>query len=280
MKLYKELAGGLLAAHPLDAARALESLPEDETLVVLAEAPAAHAAETLRCMAPDRAAWVLANLDRDRAVALVEHLGSDLAANILRRTEESARTALIGALEPGAGRALRSLLRFPEGTAGALMDPNVLALPGDLSAEDALAHMRRSPENVRYNLYVVDRDQRLVGVLNLRELLLARRKQSLESIAHTDVLWLPAEADRHEIRTHPAWHDARSVPVVDEHGTYLGAVRYQTLRTLEEELRESEPDSAGQTVEALGDLYATGIACVFGALATSVSRPFPAERDA
>ena len=250
-------------------------MPDGEALEVLAAAPAPVAAEAVRHMAPDRAASMLAGLERDLAVPVIERLNPDRAANILRRVEEETREALVGSLAAGSSRAVRTLLSFPEGTAGSLMNPTVLALPEDISAEEALAHMRKAPENVRYNLYVVDREQVLVGVLNLRELLLAGRKDLLRSIAHRDVRSISAKAGRHTILTHPAWRDARSVPVVDQRGVYLGAVRYQTMRRLEEELRGAEPESSAPTVEALGDLFSTGIASVFGALAASAVRPFP-----
>ena len=221
---------------------------------------------TLRHAAPHRTASILTKLKPERAGPIVAELEQDMAASVLRRIDEAARQELLAALAPGPARSLKSLLRFPEGTAGALMDPNVLALPGDLTADDAHAHIRESPENVRYNLYVVDREQVLIGVLNLRELLLARRKDLLRSIAHPEVLSIRADADRHVILDHPAWNEARSVPVVDEHGLYLGAVRYQTMRRLEEELRAGDGDGGVSTVDALGDLFSTGVVGVFGAL--------------
>jgi magnesium transporter len=225
-------------------------------------------------MAPDRAATVLEKMGPERAGPIVEQQQPEVAANLLRRMEVTTREALLSAVADGPAKPLRRLLHSTEGTAGALMDPNVLALPRDLSAEEALAHIRASPEHARFNLYVVDREQVLVGVLNLRELLLARRQDLLSAIAHSAVLSLPARADRHAILSHPVWRQARSVPVVDEQGVYLGAVRYPTLRRLEEELREDASEGPS-TAEILGDLYSTGIVSVFGALATSVARPLP-----
>ena len=278
MKLYRTLANGLLEAHPEDAARVLESLPEAEVPAVLGAAPASVAAGTVRRMAPNRAATVMARLGPGRAGAIVSDLGLDFAANILRRMEPEPREALMGSLTGDLARSLRSLLSFPEGTAGAMMDPTVLALPGDLSVQEAHAHMRAHPEAVRYNLYVVDRGQKLVGVLNLRELLLARPKHSLSAIARADVHLLSARADRHTIMAHPAWEDARSVPVIDDHGVYLGAVRYATLRRLEGEHRQGGQGSTAPTIEALGDLFSAGIGGAFAALAASVTRPHPGER--
>lgn len=275
MKLYRTLANGLLEAHPEDAARVLESLPEAEVPAVLGAAPASVAAGTVRRMAPNRAATVMARLGPGRAGAIVSDLGLDFAANILRRMEPEPREALMGSLTGDLARSLRSLLSFPEGTAGAMMDPTVLALPGDLSVQEAHAHMRAHPEAVRYNLYVVDRDRVLVGVLNLRELFLARQKELLKTIANPRVLSIPARSGRHEILAHPAWRDARSVPVVDAGGVYLGAIRYQTLRRLEGELLEGVSGDTASTIAALGDLFSTGVGGVFAALAASFAPTVP-----
>lgn len=272
MKLYQALANGLLRSHPADAARVLDSLPEAELQAVLATAPAEVVAQTVRRMTPHRAASALAVLPNDLAGPIVTSLDLDLAANLLRAMETGPREDLLDSLRGAPAQALRSLLLYPEGTAGALMDPRVLALPGDLSAAEALEHMRASPDRVRYNLYVVDREQVLQGVLNLRELMLADRKALLSSIAHRRVHSLRADADRHAILTNPAWHDARSIPVVNERGIYLGAVRYGTLRTLEEEQREAA-HAGPSTSGALGELFATGLVSVFAALASSTDRP-------
>lgn len=282
MKLYKTLSIGLLQSHPEDAARVLEAASEDDALSILAAAPAAVASATLRRMAPHRATAVLEEMDCKRAAAIVEGLGPDLAVSLLRRMNPRPREALVHALAEDHARSVRTLLRYPEGTAGALMDPDVLALPGDLTVEAAHTYIRNAAENVRYNLYVLDREHRLIGVLNLRELLLARRKELLSSIANKDVMSIPATADSHAILTHPAWVEVRSVPVIDAQGVYLGALRYPTLRRLETELLAGDEEGGTSTVEALSELFSTGLVSVFGAVATSVSNPFPggSRRDA
>ena len=275
MNLYRMLASGLLESHPDDAARVLESLPEESARAVLSGVPSAVAAETLRHMAPHKAASTLQGLSRADAGPIVESLGPDLAANILRRMDAEARETLVAALSEGRARSLRTLLSYPAGTAGAVMDPDVLALPGDITAEEAVAQIRAAPERVRYNLYVLDRDHVLVGVLNLRELFLARRRDLLSAIAHPEVLSIRAEADHVAVVKHAAWDEVRSIPVVDGRGVYLGAVRYQAMRRLEEQLRLGEPEDATSTVAALSDLFSTGIAGVFGTLAASVAQPLP-----
>ena len=154
------------------------------------------------------------------------------------------------------------------------MDPDVLAFPVGLSAEAALQRIRGAPELARYNLYVVDTDQRLVGALTLRELLLADGSASLGELMVRDPLRVVASADRASVVSHPGWKKVHALPVVDEDGAFLGAIRYRVLRQLEEQLlaRSHEDADAGL---ALGQLIAAGARGILD----SVSGPSEARRD-
>jgi magnesium transporter len=269
MDLETELAREALSAHPLEAAAALEQVPAEDAAALLDPLEPAVAASVLQLMATPSSTAIVRCGAPGRAAEWIAALPLDLAAILLRRLEEAPRDAILAALPEGRGRGLRALLGFPEQSAGALMDPEVLALPADLSAGEALDLVRRNPEHARYNLYVVDRAQRLVGVLNLRELLLAEPKAPLSECMREQVYRVGADADRHRIVSDPGWREVHSLPVVDAQGLFLGALRYRTLRRLEEELRGVRPEE-GATARALGDLFRTGAAGVFEALAASI----------
>lgn len=272
MELERELATRLLEAHPRTAAAALESLSNDEIFAVLADAPAAATALVLRQIAPQVGSEVLGRMSGPEAEEVVNHLGFDDAADLIRRLPPDRRSRFVAALTPSSGTALEALVAFPPDTAGVFMDSTVLALPEDVTVSDAVDRIRKSPGQVRYNLYVVDRGGRLVGVLNLRELLLAERKQTLGDIARREVLSIQADANRSLILGHPAWREAHSLPVVDGEGTYLGAIRYRTWRLLEEEAVQRRARRDTTTADALGDLLATGVAGAAGAFTDLASR--------
>jgi magnesium transporter len=265
MALVRDLADRLLRDHPGRAAAVLERHEAAAAVPPLERGEAADAAEVLRRLSPLRASRVLALLSRGRAAALLGALDLDEAVRLARRLEGDVRAELFTHLDERRARAIGALLAFPEDTAGALMDPDVLALPEGLTARDALARVRSEPVHARYNLYVVDEAQRLVGALNLRELLLAPPEQGLRALMVEGPQRLVASADRATVVSHPGWREVHSLPVVDERGAYLGAIRYRTLRELERALltgREEEQSTAG----ALGQLFATGASGLFEAL--------------
>ncbi len=278
MELQESLSTTLVGHHPEDAAAVLEAWPVRDAAQLLTALRPEAAAGVLARMAPAQAAALLGRLDSARASALVAALGLDRAAFLVRRLGAETRAALLEALPAERARPLGLLLRFPPGSAGGLMDPQVLALPEDLRAEQALARLRETPENALYNLYVLDRDQRLVGVMNLRELLLAPPEASLGAVMRTPVQHLRADTERHAIVAHAGWREVHSLPVVDEAGRFLGAIRYRTLRRVEEELRGAETAPGAPTAQALGDLFWTGVAGLLEAVAGAAAGPAPAAR--
>lgn len=274
MDIETRLAEDLLEAHPVDAAQLVERLPALDVAGLLEKVETNVSAGVLQRMEPPLAAAVLAKLGAEKASAILAGMPLEVATLCLRKLEATAGEALVGAMPHPRARALRSLSRFPEGTAGSLMDPQVLALPHDLTAREALARVREAAGSARYNIYMVDREQVLVGVINVHELLLARPGDRLSELMKTQVHRLSARAGRHEIVSNPGWREVHALPVVDERGVYLGAVRYRTMRLLEEELRGSLPEE-GETARALGGLLRAGAASVLEALATTAPAQGP-----
>lgn len=265
MSLISRLGQELIRNHPERAAAVLERQGTDEAIRILSKGDPREAAGVLRRMVPPKAVAVLEGLQLDRAVELVQALELDVASRLIRPLGEHRRIAILERLPAKETRALGALLRFAEKTAGSLMDPNVMALPEDLTAKEALARVRDEPDSARYNLYVTDRDQKLVGALNLRELFLARPQTRLSDLMIRDPLHLDANDDRGSVIGHPGWKEVHSLPVVDSRRCYLGAVRYRTLRSLEQVLLEAKEEDAN-TTEALGELFAAGASGLLDAL--------------
>lgn len=277
MSLARTLAVDLAERHPDDAAAVLEALPIEEGTVFVESLPVEAAAQLLRRTTSHPASALLSSLPAARAGEIASRLPVEVAAGYLRRLDAAERAPILGAIDERLSRSLRTLLRFREGTAGALMDPEVLALPGDLEVRAAVERVRRSAEHTRYNVYVVDRDDRLAGVFNLRELLLARPQQSLADIMQRDVVRVGAETDWRTLVDHPGWQRVHALPVVDAEGTYLGAVRYRTLRRLEAQRRATRSES-NVTARALGDLISVGLSGAMEALAAASHGGSPPRR--
>lgn len=233
MSLADRLAVSFLTAHPLEAAPVLERLPPVEAAQTLAGTPAAVAAGVLRHMAPPAATECLEQMGPAAAAPLVTAMALDDAALLLRRLAEPTLEATLARLPRDAAAALAAVLRYPPHTAGALMDPRVLSAPGDLTVGEAFARIRSSPRHVLYYLYIVDRPGRLIGVLNLRELMLAPVEATLATVMRPAGARLSALDGVGAVVVHPGWRALHALPVVDAAGQFVGAIRYETIRRVE-----------------------------------------------
>ena len=258
MALSSELIMALLEAHPASSARVLENSPPAEAAAILARARAEVSARVLESITAQPASEILSSLAPAAAGAMVTLLPPSVAATYLRRMGAEQRDALLEAVAESSARGLRGMLEYPERSAGALLDPEVLALPDDLTVREATERVRSAAHRARYNIYVTDRKDVLIGVLNLRELLLARPTQHIGEIMNRRLLTLRAMDDQTAVVTHPGWQRVHSLPVIDARGTYLGAVRYATLRRLEAELA-FERGVGAATVTALGEVFWAGV---------------------
>ncbi len=272
------LAREFLAAHPADAARVLERHPITAASELLAALAATESAPLVDQVAPTTAAECLAAMPAASAGAILAELSLDVAATLLRRLPaEVAQRVLDHAPEPVLAAALRMIVAFPEGTAGALLDPTVLAIPSDVDAREALDRVLRDARHTLYYVYAVDRAHRLVGVLSLRELMQAPRERPLAEVLHPDVECLRSGADVGEIVAHPGWREHHALPVVDEAGTFLGVMRYRTLRRLERSGGDGEQRSpALDAAVSLGELYWYALSSLLEGMGTAAARRAPA----
>lgn len=249
MARYGLLSDTFIDSHPEEAAGVLEGLPIEQTAAYLEATDAERSARVVGSMLAIGAAACLSHMEAERAAKIVEHLELDSAAAILRAVDATARERVLAVTDAAIAEPLARLLRYSEGTAGAFMDPRVKVVPAEITVAEAMARLRSGPGRVLYYLYVVDRDRRLVGVLNLRELTLAPAEETIGAIARREVARLSPTAARAAIVAHPRWRDVHALPVADESGRLLGAIRYGTFRRLEEEL---DNDSRRQHPITLG----------------------------
>jgi len=271
-----------LDRRPIESAPLLESLRAEEAAGILAEIEPGIAAGVLRRMAPAAALASLKAMTRQKAAAIVAVLPFDIAANLIRRMALESRQAILDNLPARVAEAIGRLLVYPEDSVGALMDPRIQVLPKDITVGEALHIIQRSPENLYFYIYVVDRDQRLIGVLDIRELMLAAREDPLGAIMHAAVATLPPRARLKSILAHPGWHDFDALPVVDDSGRFLGALRNRRVRDLERRLAaRGETGSGIDMLLSLGEMYWTGLSdLLFGVASAAASSARKNSADA
>jgi len=224
------------SGHPADAARALEGLAPAEAAAILKRLPRRTAGGVTERLSPESAGAILMRLGPEETRDLLSDLPPRQAAAILQHLEDAMREATLSGLRPEQSKGIQSLLHYPPDTAGGMMDPRITSIRVDLTVGEAIAALRRAPRHTLYYLYVTDRDGKLVGVLNMRELLLASPRDPIAPMVRREVVTIPATLPRDEITSLIQQRRFVALPVVDSEGFLLGVVKPdEILEALQQE---------------------------------------------
>jgi magnesium transporter len=269
------LVGAYLATHPQDVARSVERLPVDDVARLLGELPAESGATLLAHLAPAAAAKAIDKVRSEVATDILEQMRLEHLAPLLRRVGPAAAERFVDALSAERAQPARALLAQIPGTAGAVMDPEILTVPLDATVADARALIDAHPDHLYYYLYAVDTEHRLAGVLDIAELMQAAAGP-LRAIVKAHVVALPAAMPLKAVFAHAAWRDFDALPVVTDDRRFLGALRHRRVRQLLERDNLTHTDDRGvRTVMALGEVYWLGLCGLLQGIASAASEPAP-----
>jgi magnesium transporter len=198
-------------------------------------------AEVVAELDPGEAAEILERLDPADAADVLEEMSPDDAADVVEEFDRADADEVLGEMQAEEAQELRELLAYPPDSAGGLMTPDFVAVRPTWTVEQAIAELRRvadEAETVNY-VYVTDDDERLLGVLSLRDLFRARSAQSVTTVMIPSAVRVDAAADQEEVARLFAQHRFLALPVVDDRGRLLGIVTADDVRdVLEEEATE------------------------------------------
>jgi magnesium transporter len=265
--------------HPVAAARVLENYSSRQLGELFDQASEESVAKTLEHMSADRGADCLAVMEPKSAARLLAALHTDSQLSVMRLSKAAVRKAILEALDDEISGPLERMLRYPEGTVGELMDAFVFTVPNDISVQETLKRARSASLEVPFYVYVLDRQQRLVGVASLKNLIRAKRSDPVSSLMNRDVVALNPLAPKSAMVKSPHWRSFHTLPVTEEDGVFLGVVRYETISRLREELGpEGRDNDIVDTALALGELYWVGLAGVIDGMAGR-AKDTPTARD-
>jgi magnesium transporter len=222
-----ELAEALKGMRSADIADALGKLPPSGAAKVLAVLPFDLAVHVFDEPELDRRHQILQTMESGAAAALVEAMSADQQADLLRGLAPAARQPLLDKLDPDTRHSLKRLLEYPSDSAGGIMTTEVMTVPADWSVSQTLEYVRKVAmlKETVYVAYIVDHDDRLVGVVSLRQLMLADASATvLDVSARRAPLTVTPRTDREEVARVIAKYNLLAVPVVDEGNHVLGIV--------------------------------------------------------
>jgi len=217
---------GLAELHPADLAAILDRLAPRDRAGVLASLDDEAVADAMEEMEPDTQVEVLEDLAPERAADILEEMSPDDAADLVADLDQDTRDDILRYMEPSEAQEVQELLAYPEDTAGGIMTTAYIAVGEHVTAGGAIDLLREWEPDAEtiYYVYVTDDDDRLVGVLSLRDLIVAPPSTVVADVMIREPVAVGAFADEDEVAEVVAHYNLLAVPVVDGEGRLVGIV--------------------------------------------------------
>lgn len=219
-----ELRHKLDKMHPADVAYILEALPLEERLAVWDLVKAERDGEILLEVSDAVRETLIESMERHELVAAAESLDTDDLADLVPDLPQEVVEDVFQALPTEEREQLRAAISYPEDTVGALMDFDMVTVREDVSLEVVLRYLRRFEELPDHTdkIFVVDRDEHLLGVLTLEALLINDQEMNVLDVMRKDIVRFHPDDEAEEAAQAFERYDLVSAPVVDGENRVVG----------------------------------------------------------
>ncbi len=217
--------------HPATLADFSAGLSSQETWELLSYAPVPRQAEVFSYFPLPKQVQMVREGDPQRVAQLLEAMPHDARVDLLKQLDEAQVEQLLPLVRPSDRRDIRHLLSYPEHSAGAVMTTDFAWIPAHVTVGQALEQLRQQASECEtiYYVYVLDRYHHLVGLVSLRELLLAQPDQLVDEIMQSEVISVRVDQDQEEAAQVLAKYDLLALPVVDSQNHLVGIITHDDV---------------------------------------------------
>jgi magnesium transporter len=233
--IHEQDAAGLRdffdAHHPADTADLLDDLQPDEVLFVLGLLDGRTRAEVFSYLEPELQDGIAGLMERRELAALLTYMSHDERADLVTRLPPERVGQIMPLLAQAEREDIRRLAAYREGTAGAVMTSDYAVLSPELTAAEAIQKLRQEApdkETIYYS-YVVDEGRRLIGLVSLKDLILAAPTRRVAEIMQTDIISASVQEDREVVAQKLMEYDLLALPIVDTEGRLVGIVTHDDV---------------------------------------------------
>jgi magnesium transporter len=169
-------------------------------------------------------------------------LAPDDAADLIQEVGTEQKEDFLSLLDPQTKREVSALLAYAEDKAGGLMNSRFIRLRPNMSVDEAISYIRiqaKTQVETVYYSYVLDVDQKIVGVVSFRELFAATQNKKVSEIMHTDIVKIPVDLDQEHIGQIFSKYELMAIPVIDSENKMVGIVTFDDVaQAVQEEATE------------------------------------------
>ncbi len=249
-KRYRELKEIFSAMEPADIALIFEDMADKLIPLLYRILPKDMAAEVFVEMDNDQQELLIAGFSDQELKEVLDELYVDDAVDIIEEMPASVVKRMLKQTDPETRRQINEILKYPDDSAGSLMTIEYISLKADMTVSEAFVRIRRVGEDKEtINIcYVTDKDRHLIGVLSIRNLLLADPDDVIRDIMETNISSVTTLTDKEEVAQQISRYDYVAMPVVDQENRLVGIVTIDdALDVLQEENTEDIEIMAGMT---------------------------------
>lgn len=224
------LALEFISRHPTDAARYFELLSPRQIAEFLGDVSIAATVSLIEKLHPHLLAEVLAHLSEERTSALLNRVNPSLLARCFAHIPAEKRELYFQKLKKGARESeIRELLSYDPDSAGGIMDTQVLTFSPSVTVKQVTTRLKKIRKRQLHMLVVTGEDQKLMGLIPLQDVILAKPTQPLSELIRSEPPRIASTATRDEIDEFFSGSRLIALPVVDFEGRFLGLIRQHNL---------------------------------------------------
>ncbi|GAA4289561.1 magnesium transporter [Aestuariibaculum suncheonense] len=257
----KDLKNLLDDFHYADIAEILDELDLEEAMYVIKLLDSETTADILMELDEDNREKVLRNLSTKEIAEEIAELDTDDAADIIAELPEERRQEVISQIEDEEHKAeITELLKYDEDSAGGLMAKELVKVYDTWTVAGCLRRLRGQAKEVTrvHSVYVVDKQEKLVGRLSLKDLIVAKNEQKIADIYISSVDYVNVNDDAEDVARVMQKYDLEAIPVVDDNMKLLGRITIDDIvDVMKEEAERDYQLAAGisQDVEADDSIF-------------------------
>ncbi len=227
--------------HPADLAAEFKDFEPDQAAVIFSRLSPQCCAEVLRYLDYEDRRGIAAELEDEALSRVIARMSADDRVDLLHSMPDDRSETLMHLLAKKEREDIRRLSSYSEGTAGAIMTSEYATLAPDLTARQAIDRLRlEAPDKETiYYAYVIDNRRRLLGLVSLRELILARPQARIKDIMRKDLVVATAHDDQEEVARQMTKYDLLAIPVINGGDALVGIVTFDDVQdVIEQEATE------------------------------------------
>jgi len=250
-KKYATLRDILTTMNPSDVAGLFEGLDEKQIPLMFRLLTKEQAAETFVEMEPEAQELLIRGFSDNELKEVLDELYADDAADIVEEMPANVVKRILKTADPELRSSINQILRYPEYSAGSIMTTEYVSLRPHMTVEEAILRIRRQgvDKETIYTCYVTEKDRKLIGMVTVKDLLLAPDDEmTIEEIMITNLIYVNTRTDQEEVARMFSKYNFLALPVVDTEGRMVGIVTFDdAMDVMEEEATEDMELMSGMT---------------------------------